>query len=84
MERVGLRAVAPRGSLKPVKLDHELLEVCQMPGQAGAMTAGPFDRPRPQHGVVAGELHQLGVALGRGLHGDLAEDTTGARIDSGR
>ena len=34
--------------------------------------------------MVVGELHQLGIALGRRLDGDLAEDTTGRGIDHGR
>jgi hypothetical protein len=34
--------------------------------------------------VFIGELHQSGVALGRGVHGDLIEDTTGGRVDRGR
>jgi len=72
------------GSLGSVELDHDLVEVCQMPGQASAMATGPFDRPGPQHSVFAGELHQLDVALSRGFYGDLAEYATGARIDSGR
>jgi len=33
--------------------------------------------------VFASELHQLDVPLGRGFHGDLAENTTGARVDDG-
>jgi hypothetical protein len=84
IERVGLRAVAPRGSLGSVQLDHDLCEVEQMAAQTGTMASGPFDRPGPQRGVFARELHQLGVALGRGFHGDLAEDTTSSGVDHGR
>ena len=52
-----------------------------MTAQAGAVAAGPFDRPGPQHRIVVGELHQLDIALGCRLHGDLAEDTTGRGVD---
>jgi hypothetical protein len=54
-----------------------------MAAQAGTMTSGPFDRPYPQRGVFTGELHQLGVALGRGVHGDLAEHATSSGVDHG-
>ena len=70
--------------LGPVELDHDLLAVAQVAGQASAVAAGALDRPRTQHGVLIGELHQLLVAIGRGLDGDLAEHTTGAGIDRGR
>ena len=53
-----------------------------MTGQAGAVTAGAFDRPGPQGGVFAGELHQLGIARGCRRHGELAEDTTGRAVDN--
>ena len=55
-----------------------------MTTQAGAVAAGPFDRPGPQHRVVVGELHQLGIALGCRLDGDLAEDTTGRGVERRR
>ena len=84
IERVGLRAVAARGPLRAVQLDDDLGEVQQVTAQAGAVTAGPLDRPGPQHGVVVGELHQLGIALGCRLDGDLVEDTTGRGIHDGR
>ena len=80
-ERVGLRAVAPRSPLGSVQLDHDLGEVEQVAAQASTVTAGPFDRPDPKHGVRAGELHQLGVALGRDVHGDLAEHATSDGVD---
>jgi hypothetical protein len=34
--------------------------------------------------VVVGELHQLGIALGCCIDGDLVEDTTGRGVDHGR
>jgi len=55
-----------------------------VPGQTGAVTTGPLDRPGPQHRVVVGELHQLGIAQSCRLNGDLAQDTTSASIDHGR
>ena len=55
-----------------------------MTTQTGAVTTGPLDRPGPQHRVVVGELHQLGIALGCRLDGDLVEDTTSRSIDHGR
>ena len=55
-----------------------------MTTQTGAVAAGPLDRPGPQHRVVVGELHQLGIALGCRLDGDLVEDTTSRSIDHGR
>jgi len=73
--------VAPRSALGSVQLDHERCEVEQVAAQAGTVTAGPFDRPGPQRGVFAGELHQLGIARGCRRHGDLAEDTTGGAVD---
>jgi len=84
VQRVGLRAVAPLGSLGSVELDHDLGEVAQVAAQAGTVATGSFDRPGPQRGVFAGELHQSGVALGRGVHGDLIEHTTRSRVDRGR
>lgn len=45
---------------------------------------GPIDRPRAQRGVLAGELHQSCVTLGRRFDGDLIEDTTGSRVEGGR
>ncbi len=47
-----------------------------MTAQAGAVTTGPLDRPGPQHRMVVGELHELGVALGCRLDGELVEDAT--------
>ena len=55
-----------------------------MSTQTGAVTAGPFDGPGSQRRVVVGELHQLGVALGCGLDGDLIQDTTGRGVQDGR
>ena len=55
-----------------------------MPTQAGAVATGALDRPGPQRGVVVGELHELGIALGCRLHRDLVEDTTGRGVDHGR
>jgi hypothetical protein len=51
--------------------------------QTGAVTSGPLDRPYPQRGVFAGELHQLAIAFGRGVHGDLAEHATRRGVDHG-
>ena len=47
-----------------------------MTTQTGAVAPRPFDRTGPQHRVVVGELHQLGIALGCRFDGDLVEDTT--------
>ena len=55
-----------------------------MAAQTGAVAAGSLDRPGTQHRVVVGELHQLGIALGCRLDGDLVEDTTGRGVDRGR
>ena len=55
-----------------------------MTTQAGAVATGPLDRPRPQHRVVVGELHQLGIALSGRQDGDLVEDATSRSIDRGR
>jgi hypothetical protein len=49
--------------------------------QTGAVTSSPLDRPDPQHRMVVGELHELGVALGGRLDGDLVEDATGRGVD---
>ena len=47
------------------------------------MTSGPFDRPGPQRDVFAGELHQLGIALGRGVNSGLAEHAPSSGVDHG-
>jgi hypothetical protein len=52
--------------------------------QTGAVAAGPFDRPGPQHRIRVGEPHQLGVARGRRRHGDLAENSTSRGVDDRR
>jgi hypothetical protein len=52
--------------------------------QTGAVAAGPLDRPGPQHRVVVGELHELGVAPGCRLDRDLLEDPTSRSINHGR
>ena len=72
----------PLGS---VELDDDLLALRQVTRQAGAVATGPLDRPGPQHGVLVGELHQLGIAVSGGLDSDLAEYAASGRVDrSGR
>lgn len=83
VQRVGLRTVSARGPLRPVELDHDLLPLEQVTGQAGAVAAGALDGPSPQRGVAVGELHQPCVPVGVGRDGDLAEDGAGAGIDRG-
>ena len=80
VERVGLRAVAARSPLRAVQLDDDLRGLQRVTAQPGSVAAGPLDRPGPQHRVLVGELHQLGIALGCRLDGDLIEDTTGRGI----
>jgi hypothetical protein len=48
------------------------------------MTPGALDRPSAQGGVFAGELHQLFVALGGRVDGDLAEHATSSGVNHGR
>ena len=84
IERIGLRAVATRSPLRAIQLDDDLRGLQQVTTKAGAVTTGPLDRPSPQHRVVVGELHQLGIALGCRLDGDLVEDTTSRSINHGR
>jgi hypothetical protein len=84
IERVGLRAVATRSPLRAIQLDDDLRHLQQVTTQTGAVTTGPLDRPSAQHRVVVGELHQLGIALGCRLDGDLVKDTTSRSIDHGR
>jgi hypothetical protein len=84
IERVGLRAVAPLGSFGSVELDHDLLPLGQVSGEVGSVAAGAFDCPNLQGGLFAGQLHQLGVALGGRVHGDLAEDATSSCVDGCR
>ena len=76
--------MATLGAFGAVELDHDLLAALQVPGQPGAVAAGALDRPRPQRRVLVGELHQLGVAVGGGLDGDLVEHAAGAGVDRGR
>jgi hypothetical protein len=76
--------VTSLGALGPVELDDDLLAAFEVPGQAGAVTAGAFDRPGPQGCVLVGELHQLGVAVSGGLDGDLVEHAAGPGVDRGR
>jgi hypothetical protein len=84
VERVGLRPVAARGTLWAVQLDDDLRTRLQVSGQPGAVAAGPFDRPRPQRRVVVSELHELGIALGCRLDGDLRQDATGRGVQGRR
>lgn len=49
---VGLRAVAPLGSFGSVELDHDLLSLGQVSGEAGSMAAGAFDCPKPSGWLV--------------------------------
>src|SRR3954470_16281756 len=44
----------------------------------------PLDRPGPQHRVVVGEVHQLGIALWCRIDGDLVEDPTRRGVESRR
>jgi hypothetical protein len=83
IERIRLRTVATRGSLRTVQLDDDLRGIQQLAAQTGAMATSPLDRPGPQRGVIVGELHQLDIALGRRLHGELVEDPTSRSIDYG-
>lgn len=83
VEGIRFRAVTALSPLGSIELDDDLLERFEVSGQAGAVATGTFDRPGPQHGVLAGKLDHLGVALCGGLDGDLAEDTTGAGVDYG-
>ena len=48
------------------------------------MPAGAFNRPSPQHGVRACEVHEGLVALGGSLHRQLTQHPTGAGIDRRR
>ena len=48
------------------------------------MATGSLDRPGPQRRVVVGEFHQLAVALGCCLDGDLVKDSTSRGVDHGR
>jgi hypothetical protein len=84
IERIRLRAVATRRALRAIQLDDDFRHLHQVTTQTRAVTTGPLDRPSPQHRVVGGELHQLGIALDCRLHGDLAEDTTSRSINHGR
>ena len=84
IERVRLGAVAARGPLWAVQLDDDLGHLQQVTTQTGAVATGPLDRPRPQRRVVVGELHQLGIALGCRLDGDLVKDSTSRGVDHGR
>jgi hypothetical protein len=47
VQHIALGAVAPRGPLGPVDLDHPLALVDQKPGQPGPIAARPFQRPDP-------------------------------------
>ena len=53
VERVGLRAVAPRRALRPVDLDHAFAPLRQVRGQPAAVPAGAFDGPHPDARRVA-------------------------------
>jgi hypothetical protein len=81
---VGLGAVATLGALGAVELDHHLLAALQVPRQPGTVAAGALDGPRPQRGLLVGELHELGVAVSGGLDGEPIEHAAGPRIDRGR
>ena len=84
IKRIRLRPVAAGSPLGSVELDDDLLALRQVTRQAGAVPTGPLDRPGPQHGVLVGELHQLGIAIRGGFDGDLAEYPAGGSINHGR
>jgi hypothetical protein len=81
VERVRLGTVAPSRPVRAIQLDHQLVEAVEVPGQAGAITAGPLDRPCPKSRVPIGHSHELGVAVRVGVDGELIENRTGGRID---
>jgi hypothetical protein len=85
---VGLHPTAPVGADRPVELDDQLLTLVQADRQPAAVAGGALDRPGPQRRVLGGdllgELHQLLIALGGRLDGDLCDHTTGVSIDRGR
>ena len=72
---------ASRGPLRAVQLDDDLGHLQQVTAQASAVTTGALDRPGPQRCLVVGELHQIGIALGCRIDGDLVEDTTGRGVE---
>lgn len=84
VERVGLGAVTSLGAFGAVELDDDLVAALEVPGQAGAVTAGALDRRRAQGSVLVDELHQFGVAIGGGVDGDLLEHAAGTSVDDGR
>jgi hypothetical protein len=80
IQRVRLGAVAALGSFRPVQLDDELVDACEVAGEAGAVTAGSLDRPGPGVRMLVGELHQGLVTLSCRLHGDLGEHPAGSYV----
>jgi hypothetical protein len=81
VERIGL---GPGPSLRPhwpVQLDHHLLVLGQVLGQAGAVAAAAFHRPGPQPRVLFGEGRQLGVAVGVRPHCPVSQHGSGGRRD---
>lgn len=81
VQGVGLGAVAPRRAVRTVQLDHDLTQVMEVAGEAGAVAAGPFDRPRPQTRVTVGHGHELVAAVGAGVDGEIVEHRAGGRVD---
>ena len=68
VEWVGLRPVATLGPFRPVELDHHLVAISQVTGQASAMAAGALRSPTPADTAWASaNSYQLGVATGRRL-----------------
>ena len=52
------------GPVGPVELEDDHLAAVQVPGQAGAVTAGALDGPHPQRPCRVGEVDQVLVATG--------------------
>ena len=72
------------GAFRTVELDDDLLVAFEVSCQARAVAAGALDRPSAQGSVLVGELHELVVAVGSGLDGDLIEHAAGTSVNDGR
>jgi hypothetical protein len=84
VDRVGLGARPTSRTRRTVELDHELIALGAVGGEAGAVASGSLHRPGPQRPVLCGELDQCQVARWVGAHCLLGEDGAGGCRDDRR